>query len=145
MFIIDIADEQSDLPLDEQRLKDAVQAILAEASIDDARISIAVVDDPTIRGLHRKYLKVDEPTDVLSFVLDRSESSLEGEVIVSAETARSAAPKYGWPAEDELLLYVVHGMLHLVGYDDTTEETRSEMRRQEHAHLNRFGLKTNPV
>jgi len=137
---IEIIDEAGEVPLDQRRLKDAVRAILQEASVTEAQVSIAVVDDPTIRRLHHKYLGVDEPTDVMSFLLERGESSLEGEVIVSAETARAAAARFGWPAGDELLLYVIHGALHLVGCDDVTDEQRHEMRRREQAHLGRFGL-----
>ena len=140
MLKIEIVYEADEVPLDEGRLKDAVRTILEEASVAEAQISIAVVDDPTIRRLHHKYLGVDEPTDVMSFLLERGESSLEGEVIVSAETARAAAARLGWAAEDELLLYVIHGALHLVGCDDVTDEQRNEMRRREQAHLDRFGL-----
>ncbi len=137
---IEIANEQDFVPLDEERIRDAVRGILGEASIAEAIVSVAVVDDSTIGRLHGKYLGDDSPTDVISFVLERGESSLEGEVIVSGERAAAAAPQYGWPAEDELLLYVIHGMLHLAGYDDTTPETREEMRRREQSHLARFGL-----
>ena len=140
VITVDIANQQDALPLDEDRLRCAVRGILEEASLAEGQISVAVVDDATIRRLHREYLDVDEPTDVMSFVLDRDASRLEGEVIASAETARRRAPQYDWPAEDELLLYVIHGMLHLVGYDDTTAPQRSEMRRQEQAHLGRFDL-----
>ncbi len=135
MITVQIANEQSLVPLDEQRIRDAVRMILEDASVAEAQISLAVVDDLTIRKLHRKYLNVDEPTDVLSFVLDRGEGSVEGEVIVSAETALAAAPRFGWPTEVELLLYVIHGVLHLLGYDDMTAQQRSEMRRRERAFL----------
>jgi probable rRNA maturation factor len=101
---------------------------------------LAVVDDPAIRELHRKYLEEDEPTDVLSFVLERSEDCLEGAVVVSGETARATAPQFGWPAEDELLLYVIHGVLHLVGYEDATPPQQAAMRAQERAYLSRFGV-----
>lgn len=140
MITIEIADEQSDLALDHHRLQRAVRMVLEEAAVARARISLAVVDDPTIRRLHREYLDQDEPTDVLSFVLERGEDRLEGEVIVSGQTAKLAAARFGWAAEDELLLYVIHGTLHLIGCDDATLEQRAEMRRQERAHLSRFGL-----
>jgi probable rRNA maturation factor len=84
-------------------------------------------------------LNHDYPTDVLSFLLERNDNRLEGEIIVSADTALSAAPRYGWSAGDELLLYVIHGALHLVGYDDQTPEAQAEMRRHEAAILARFG------
>jgi probable rRNA maturation factor len=62
------------------------------------------------------------------------------DIIFSAYTALTAAPRYGWSAGDELLLYVIHGALHLVGYDDQTPEAQAEMRRQEAAVLARLGL-----
>ena len=140
MIIVDVANQQSHLPFDQGRLKDAVQTVLEEASLAEAQISLAVVDDRTIGELHGRYLDNDSPTDVISFALERSETRLEGEVVVSAQTASAAAGRYGWAAEDELLLYVIHGTLHLVGYDDTTPEKQAEMHRQEQLHLGRYGL-----
>ena len=140
MITVEIADEQSDLPLDHRRLEHAVRIVLEEASVARAQISLAVVDDPTIRRLHREYLEADESTDVLSFLLERSEDCLEGEVIVSGQTARRTAARFGWPPEDELLLYVIHGTLHLVGYRDATPQQRADLRRRERACLARFGI-----
>lgn len=140
MHSIAIANEQTTLALDEDRLRQAVTWILTEAKIAEATISLAVVDDPTIHELNREYLQHDYATDVLSFLLERDATSLEGEVIVSADTATTRAEDYGWSAHDELLLYVVHGTLHLVGYDDGLSQARREMRRQERACLAQFGL-----
>ena len=61
-------------------------------------------------------------------------------MIVSSETAIRSAARLGWSAEDELLLYVIHGTLHLVGYDDGTPAERDVMRRQEAHYLAGFGL-----
>ena len=72
---------------------------------------------------------------MLSFVLERSEQSLEGEVVVSAETALACAARYKSTPEDELLRYVIHGTLHLVGYDDATPRQRAAMRRKERKYL----------
>ncbi len=112
-------------------LRRAVRAVLADEGVSEAEISLAIVDDREIRELHRRYLGEDEPTDVLSFVLDRSENRLEGEVIASADTARRVAARYSNSASDELLLYVIHGTLHLVGYRDDTRRAKSEMRARE--------------
>ena len=139
MIAIHVANEQT-LPLDETPLRRAVRMILRDAAISHAEVSIAVVDDPTIHQLNRQYLDHDEATDVISFVLQREEDRLEGEVVVSAETAQRCAHQFGWSAADELLLYVIHGTLHLVGYDDQTPEQRAAMRDQERAYLARFGL-----
>src|SRR5947209_20458481 len=121
---IEIADEQSRHQLDHSRLKKAARLVLEDAGIKSAEISIAVVSDERIHELNRQYLQHDYPTDVLSFVLDHNQDkqSLDGEIIVSADHAASQAVHFGWSADDELLLYVIHGCLHLVGYDDTTAE-----------------------
>lgn len=127
-------------PAELQRLETAIRAVLAVENVDDATISLAIVDDATIRRLNRQYLAHDRPTDVLSFLLQPRESGLEGEVIVSAETAAACGPRLGWPAADELLLYAVHGVLHLLGYDDQSAADRARMRARERDHLGRLGL-----
>ena len=96
-----------------------------------------MVDDATIARLHGEFLGDPEPTDVLSFVLERSPQALEGEVVVSADTAGANAIRYHCTAEEELLLYVIHGMLHLVGHDDATPRKRARMRRREREYLAR--------
>lgn len=135
MIHIAIANRQQALPVDRRRLRRALRTILKEEGIAEAEISLAVVDDRTIGELHRQYLGQDEPTDVLSFVLERSEGRLEGEVIVSADTARTAAARYGNSPADELLLYVIHGTLHLAGYRDDTRRARAAMRAKERLYL----------
>jgi probable rRNA maturation factor len=138
-FAIDITNRQRALRIDRALLRRAVRTVLAGESFDEASVSLAILDDAAIRRLNRQYLVHDYPTDVLSFVWDRGEGRLEGEVIVSADTARSSAPRFGWPAEDELLLYVVHGLLHLAGYDDRSRAERARMRRREQKYLAALG------
>lgn len=140
MLSIEIANQQTALVVDEARLKQVAESVLRDGGIADGSLSIALVDDAAIHALNRKYLAHDDPTDVLSFVLEREGDHLEGEVIASTETALRAAADFGWPAEDELLLYIVHGTLHLVGYDDATDELRSQMRAAERKHLAALGL-----
>ena len=141
-FTIEInADEHPHQP-DRARLKKAVRLVLQDAGIRNAEISIAVVSDERMRELNRRYLEHDYPTDVLSFVLDHDDQAkaLDGEIIVSAEYAAREAARYGWATGDELLLYVIHGCLHLVGHDDTTPEGKRKMRQAEAKYLAKFGL-----
>jgi probable rRNA maturation factor len=139
-YTIDVANRQTSLAVDEERIVDAVKMILADAAIVRAEVSVAIVDDATMHALNRRYLDHDYPTDVLSFVLDRRPGELEGEVVVGADTARAAAPEFGLAENDELLLYVIHGTLHLVGYDDATDADRARMRARERQCLARFGI-----
>jgi probable rRNA maturation factor len=141
-FNIEVANEQQTQAIDEQRLKLGAQRVLEQSAIAAADISIAVVDDSRMHDLNRQYLEHDYPTDVLSFVLefDADEQSLDGEVIVSADYAAREAARYGWTVNDELLLYVLHGCLHLVGHDDMTPAAKQAMREAEARLLGDFGL-----
>lgn len=114
-----------------RRLTRAVQVALAGQAVRS--ISVAVVDDATIAELHQRYLGDPSPTDVLSFDLrdDPAGDGLEGEIVVSAETAARQAKRLGLALDQEILRYVVHGVLHLLGYDDATAVQRRRMRRQE--------------
>jgi probable rRNA maturation factor len=140
MLSIEVSNRQTAFDPDAERLQQAAEAVLRDAGIADAQLSIAVVDDSTIHALNRQYLGHDEPTDVLSFLLERDGEHLEGEVIVSADTALRAAKEFGWGVHDELLLYVIHGTLHLIGYDDQSDDERAAMRAAECRYLSRFGL-----
>jgi len=132
---VTITNRQKTLPIDRRCMRRVVKAIVRDAGIADGQIGIAVVDDATIAKLHNEYLSDPEPTDVLSFVLDSSPGYIEGEVVVSADTAIASAPRFKSSAASELLLYVIHGTLHLVGYDDTTSKKRATMRRHEKEYL----------
>jgi probable rRNA maturation factor len=140
LITVTITNRQKTLPIDRRRMRQAVQAVVRDAGIREARISVAMVDDAAIAKLHEQFLGDPESTDVLSFVLEQSPPALEGEVVVSADTARSNAARYRCPAEEELLLYVIHGTLHLVGYDDTTPRQRAVMQRLQRHYLGQIKL-----
>jgi probable rRNA maturation factor len=137
---IALSNEQSRHPINETQLIDAARAVLADSPFSSAMISLVVVDDAAIHELNRQYLDHDWPTDVLSFVLDDSGNRLEGEVIISADTAAEAAAELGRSAAAEQLLYVIHGMLHLVGYLDKTPSDAEDMRAAEARYLRQFGF-----
>jgi probable rRNA maturation factor len=140
MIEIHIANEQRTIAVNEDRLRSAVRKILEDEAIEIGSISIAVVDDGAIHALNRQYLEHDYATDVLSFVFQSDDARLEGEIIASGETAAANAHQFGWSAEDELLLYVIHGTLHLLGYDDHSDDDRAKMRARERHYLAQFGL-----
>jgi probable rRNA maturation factor len=137
---VSIAIEQSAHAVDESQLREVVTEIVADSPFESAAISVAVVDDPTIQDLNRRFLEHDYPTDVLSFALNDEDGHLEGEIVVSAETAARVATEVGWPSWAELLLYVIHGTLHLVGYDDKRSPDAAEMRAAESRYLARYGI-----
>jgi probable rRNA maturation factor len=141
-FTIEINADEQPHKIDRARLKKAVRLVLQDAGLQSAEVSIAVVTDASMHELNRQYLQHDYPTDVLSFVLDHDvhTQSLDGEIIVSSDYAAREAVRYGWTTDDELLLYVLHGCLHLIGHDDTTPEGKQAMREAEATYLRQFGL-----
>ncbi|MCI0332716.1 MAG: rRNA maturation RNase YbeY [Planctomycetes bacterium] len=137
---VSLTNEQSRHPVDEKQLVDAVRLVLHDSAFTSATISLAVLDDATMQQLNRQYLDHDYPTDVLSFVLEDNGWHLEGEVIISADTAATGAEEFGWPAAAEQLLYVIHGTLHLVGHDDKSPVDVERMRTAEEKYLRQFGF-----
>jgi probable rRNA maturation factor len=138
---VNVADHQHLFRIDRSLLRRAARQVFLDFGIKRGQVTIAVVRDQAIRRLNRLYLREDEPTDVLSFSLERSGDMLEGEIIVSSETALTQAQLCGNDPEGELLLYVIHGALHLVGFDDHRPRDRAKMRQQERRYLKQFGFK----
>jgi probable rRNA maturation factor len=137
---IDIADEQDTHQVDYDRLIAAVKTVLRDAGYSSGEISLAIVDDAAMHALNKQYLQHDYPTDVLSFVLEEEEQFLAGQLIVSADYAAREAPTFGWTLSDELLLYTIHGALHLIGHDDREPDLKALMRERETHYLAQFGL-----
>ena len=113
----------------------AVESIASDYGWKDGEISITIADDAQIHEVNRQYLKHDYPTDVISFDTTESDDYLEGVIIASADTAFEVASKNQWPASHELLLYIIHGMLHVIGLDDTTLAKSKQMRNEERHYI----------
>ena len=116
-------------------------AIVADAGVSDGTLSIAVVDDSTIHELNRQYLDHDYPTDVLSFVLEREAERLEGEIIVSLDTAARAAADYrldGGRRTAAVRRFTARCTWSATM--TTTDEARTAMRAAERSYLARVGL-----
>ncbi|MDO4584100.1 MAG: rRNA maturation RNase YbeY [Planctomycetia bacterium] len=142
MLEIAIANEQNRVEISEEELRRAVETALRLGKVADAEISLALVDDATIHEINRTYLQHDYPTDVISFPLSESADLLEGEIVVSTDTAAREAEKIGgsWGVREEILLYFIHGTLHLVGFDDHQEADVAAMRQAEAEVLEAMGI-----
>jgi probable rRNA maturation factor len=169
MYTIDIANNQSLLEVDEEQLRDVITKTLSAEQAIGAEVSVALVDDATIHELNKRHLQHDYPTDVISFLFDCEQvdaketrffqktgfleqrdnsmhtprgrgKRIDGEIVVSAETALDRADECGFSPAQELMLYVVHGLLHLLGYDDTSDTEVELMRARERAILQLCGI-----
>ena len=122
--MIYITNHQKKVPVPRKLIERAGRRLIGRRNL-----SVAVVGDGAIRGLNRKYLRHDTATDVLAFPMG---GDLVGEVVVSAPCAAREARKRKIPVREELLRYVIHGILHLLGYDDHRPRDRARMwKRQE--------------
>jgi probable rRNA maturation factor len=150
-FAIAIANRQRARRVNGAALARLARAVLKAERVSQAEISIALVDDQTMRDINSRFLGHNFSTDVLSFPLDdapqrrkrgrmarrglRTQRSrqkrLSGEVVICTQTAARAAHECGTTFEREVALYLVHGLLHLCGYDDQTPAQRKAMRRRE--------------
>ena len=140
-IVVEISNTQGFLDVNADSLARLVEGILRDEGIEHATISVALVDNATIRRINQKHLAHDWPTDVISFTLSAAgEPELVGELVISTELAAAAAAEVSAEPAAELSLYVVHGLLHLCGYDDLTESDIHEMRARESTHLRRHGL-----
>jgi len=138
---VSIASPQELVLIDRGRMRDIIRTVLHEEGISEAEISLAFVDNATIHHLNKRYLSHDAPTDVLSFPLsDPGAKKLAGELVVGAEVAQAEAKNRGHDVQTELTLYVIHGLLHLCGYDDNSSPAALKMRERERRYLHLLGL-----
>src|SRR5438132_9630783 len=141
MSRVAIASPQEVVPIDRGRMREIVRTVLEGESVADAEISLAFVDNATIQQLNKRYLQHDEPTDVLSFPLSEANAKhLAGELVIGAEVAKAQAESRGHDVQAELALYVIHGLLHLCGFDDKTDDGAAAMRERERHYLLELGL-----
>jgi probable rRNA maturation factor len=119
-----------------QLFQDAILHVLLAEQIARAEISCAVVPDEEMRAINRQYLKHDYATDIITFPLE--EQPLEAELIISADTARRQARHYKVTLREECARLAIHGILHLSGYDDSSEQLRGKMKKREDQLLQQF-------
>lgn len=124
---------ESDPAIRPQRIEEAACWVLAhEGAAPGAELSVVLSDDETVRELNLRYRGIDRPTDVLSFAADRSDAPegepvYLGDLILSLPTIERQARDEQRTVEDEVLLAVVHGTLHLLGYDHDTADGQEAM------------------
>lgn len=117
----------------------AAEVLHQEGVTGETELSLVITDDETIRNLNRRFRGVDAPTDVLAFGAGADERFVSapdsppylGDVVISYQRAQAQAEEWGHPVAEELRLLVVHGILHLLGYDHEEEADAQKMRERE--------------
>lgn len=130
---INILNNQKIYPVNLPKIRKLVRFALAQEGVKkaDIEISLTLVDNMQITELNKKYLNRNRPTDVICFCFWENEFYLSpealGEIIVSVEQAKKVAKRLNKSLEEELYLYIIHGILHLIGYIDNTTYNRKRM------------------
>ena len=158
-IVVQIAKNFKDIDVNLPKLKKLVKAVCTRFKLSKATVSIAIVDDAEIRKLNKQFLNRNSPTDCLSFNLsddasilaisdlripiENRESKIENrklfELVVNAEKAVKEANLRGHSSEAELALYVIHGLLHNLGFDDSTQGQAKKMHDTEDEILQQLG------
>ncbi len=129
--VSDTIDPGVDLSILEQAALETIHQAKRNYSTADGDATILLTDDVQLHELNRKYLDIDAPTDVLSFPADTIDPDTNvnylGDVLISFPRAQDQANAGGYRVEQELRLLVVHGMLHLLGYDHAEPEDKVHM------------------
>ena len=147
----DIVNDWGDLdPVWLERLN-AILPLYAEQEglPDELVIGLTFCDDDAIRAINKEYRGIDRATDVLSFPLYERDDEIEllegelapfGDIVLSVPHAQAQAAEYGHSVEREVCHLVVHGLMHLAGYDHIEPDDKVEMRAEEEALLNAVGV-----
>jgi probable rRNA maturation factor len=142
---IAVKNYQESIPIDQALVRRIVFAVISKETPKNADITVCFITDEVMKDLNSRYHSSDEPTDVLSFNLSGpGKKFLKGDIAISADTALVNASLYKTSPRYELCLYVVHGLLHLCGYDDEGEEDAKVMRRKELKYLDQCAVGRRP-
>lgn len=142
---IDLANRQKDLSIERPVVKKLVRSVLDFLQVSCSQVGIYFVTEKEISKLHDQFFNDPTPTDCISFPID---SDHLGEIFVCPSVAIAYAKKRNLDAHEETALYIVHGLLHLLGYDDLEEKQRRTMRKKEKScmrHLNEAGISLKPL
>ena len=144
-LILSVANRQRTKKINARRLKLIVGALLAELEIESAELGIALVGAKEMARVNRQFLQHAGSTDVITFdhsspncQLPTPSSQLHGELFICVDEAVSQAKEFGSSWQSEVVRYVVHGVLHLLGHDDQKPELRRKMKRAENRLVQRL-------
>jgi rRNA maturation RNase YbeY len=122
--------------LSNNRVENIIKHVLNKESISESKITLIFGDKALLRSLKKEFFNIDVDTDVIAFRLNEySEKNIDGEIYICLPVAKENAELYKDTYEREIARLIIHGGLHLIDYDDSTEEDRNAMRKLENKYL----------
>jgi probable rRNA maturation factor len=110
--------------LNKRKIEEAVSIFLKKNKKVKKDVSIAIIGDKKMKKLNKKYRGIDKTTDILSF---KGEENFLGELIINYAQIKRQAKKFSNTPDQEFIFILIHGLLHLIGFDDKTEKDREFM------------------
>ena len=125
-----------DLKISHEMVERLCGSVLTNEGYNTGEVTFIFTDDESLRGLKKKFFNMDVYTDVITFNLEDEGEPLEGEIYISWERVKDNSHTLKVDVDEELKRMIVHSSLHLVGYEDETSNTKSEMTQLEEKYLN---------
>ena len=117
----------------------AAFVLAAEGAAGIWEVTVALVDDARLQALHRDFMGIDTPTDIMTFPAgDSAEEAQGGELVISVDHAMTQGAAWGHSPEAEIAFLVVHGLLHLCGWRDNTDKQRARMLERQHVLIDQW-------
>lgn len=118
--------------------KNLVKHVFASERYALKKLSIIFCSDDYLLGLNRDFLNHDFYTDILTFILSEIDEPVEGEIYISTDRIKENAKVFNVPYQNELLRVMIHGALHLCGYEDSSKAAKKSMREKENFYLKHY-------
>ena len=138
MISVDLHNK-SNIDLDQESIRGLLELVLSDNKHQAAEINIIITDDDSLRLMKKEYFDQDVYTDIIAFNID--EDPFEGELYISHDRVSDNAKKFDQTFEGELKRILIHGTLHLCGFDDQTKEDKLKMTSMEESYLKKFSGK----
>lgn len=135
--MINVFHHKTNLKFSKNKTKKIILLILKEEFFFCREINVIFIDDREIKKMKKKFFQIDKITDVISFRLNEGEK-VEGEIYISLNQTKRQAKIYNETFENEVLRLIIHGTLHLIGYDDATQKQKDKMTKKENLYLEKF-------
>ena len=142
MIKIEISEDYTPLPqFYPNRVNECINLIINDHKIFNGKINFVIVTDDFLRQLKKKYFNMDVLTDVMAFKLEEENEDLDGEIYISWDRIIDNSQSLKIAQHIEFKRIVIHGVLHLLGYDDQTEIEKSQMTKLEDEYIQKFSGK----
>lgn len=124
--------------IEKKKLHQYVKFITQHLNLSIKSLEINFINSEAMKEINKKFLSHDYSTDILTFNYSESKNIIDGEIFISVDDAKENAKKFKVKFVEEIGRLVAHGILHLIGFDDTTPDKRKKMKNQENQLLKKY-------